>query len=147
MANYDEMEALFKGFTDKQLEIAETILRNEKYSRKRPSKQESIEAEKTVKKWLIQQKLDGKDIEECRLQVMEYCTEGEEYSIPISILLEGGTKLQDYVDSEPRDYMDIDRELIKTVVTFYPDKDVPDEVVKAISKLDISSIGDYFMEQ
>ena len=146
MASYDEVEAIFKSLTDKQLEIAGNILRNEKYSRKRPSKQESVAAEKVVKKWLIQQKLEGKDIEEYRLRVMEYTTEGEEYSIPILTLLEGGTDLQSYIDSEPRDYIAIDRELIETVVTFYPDKDVPDEVVKAISKLDISSIGDYFME-
>lgn len=147
MANYDELANFFKGLTDHQLYLAEDILRKEKYSRMSPSKQESMEAEKFMKKWLVQQKLEGKDIEEYRLQVMEYSTEGEEYSIPILTLLEGGTELQDYVDSEPRDYMDIDRELIETVVTFYPDKDTPDEVVKAISKLDISSIGDYFMEQ
>lgn len=147
MPNYDEMEAIFKSLTDRQLCLAEDILRKEKYSRMRPSKQDSMEAEKVVKKWLVQQRLDGKDLDECRLQVMEYTTQGEEYSIPILTLLEGGTELQDYVDSEPRDYMDIDRELIETVVTFYPDKDTPDEVVKAISKLDISSIGDYFMEQ
>lgn len=146
MANYDELVNFFKCLTDHQLRLAEDILRKEKYSRMRPSKQESMEAEKFMKKWLVQQKLEGKDIEEYRLQVMEYSTEGEEYSIPILTLLEGGTELQDYVDSEPRDYMSIDRELIETVVTFYPDKDTPDEVVKAISKLDISSIGDYFME-
>lgn len=147
MANYDELEAFIKRLTDRQLNLLHDVARREKWARKRPSGKESEEAKKTVSKWLVQQKLDGRDIDQYCIRVSEYFEDCSELHIPLSLLLVGGTELQEYVDMEPREATDHDVYVIERVATPRYNRDMPDDIAEAITKIDLNSVADYWGEE